>query len=127
MRHVIDLVPMPYNPREPAGAVVWDDRAGTVTGDEPAASRLRSMLEAAKQHGSTGTHPIPSSIAITDPFHVRREFAAVLGWCYTLPAWLEADYPRQPRDVSRDQALEPGAHEVDVINAPIAVRGTRAG
>ncbi len=122
MRHVIDLVPMPGNPAEPAGAVVWDDRAGTVIGDEPAASRLRGMLEAARRQGSTATHPIPSSTPITDPFRVRCDFAAVLGWCYVLPAWLEADYPRAPRDDSRDQAVELGAAEVQVVNAPIVAQ-----
>jgi len=49
MRHVIDLVPMPGNPAEPAGVVVWDDRARTETGDEPAASRLRRMIAAAQR------------------------------------------------------------------------------
>lgn len=98
MRHVIDLVPLVSYHDEPAGRIEWDDRAGTVTGDEPLATRVREVLESAQAHGSQATHPIPSSIRITKAFRVRRQFAAVLGWHWRLPGWLMAAYPRAVQD-----------------------------
>ena len=113
MRHVIDLVPLVSYHHEPAGRIVWDTRAGTVTGDEPLATRVRELLASALAYGSQATYPIPSSIRITKPLRVRRQFAAVLGWHWRLPDWLMASYPKPPSHEDDDSSGVPYA---DVVN-----------
>jgi len=98
MRHVIDLVPHVGDHHEPAGRIVWDTRAGIVTGDEPLATRVRELLASAQACGRQATHPSPSSIRITKPARIKRQFAAVLGWHWRLPDWLLAAYPRVWQD-----------------------------
>lgn len=100
MRHVIDLAPHVGYHHELAGRIVWDDRAGTVPGEEPLATRVRELLASAQAYGRQATLPVPSSIRITKPWRIRRQFAAVLGWHWRLPDWLMAAYPRVVQDDS---------------------------
>lgn len=108
MRHEIDLAPHIGHHHEPAGRIVWDDRAGTVTGDEPLATRVRQLLASAQACGWQATHPVPSSIRITKPGRIKRQFAAVLGWHWRLPDWLMVAYPHVVQD--NRPALEPVIH-----------------
>ncbi len=99
--HVIRLVPFPGS-REPTGTIVWDDVAGEIHGDDEFSEHIRRRVVSAEMEGSTPAHPIPCMVPIIDPLRNAAEMAAILGWDYVLPDWLEDKYPKLPEDESFD-------------------------
>ncbi|WP_022946970.1 hypothetical protein [Methylohalobius crimeensis] len=90
MKFTLELQPY-TGEREPL-SVTWDSEAGTVT--SPGAAEVKSLLDSAAEVGYTSIHPIPSTYAISDPYHRPDEFAAVIGSSWRVPEALKAFYPK---------------------------------
>lgn len=107
----IPLEPHPGS-RERAGTLVWDDESGTIYGDDDFAERVRFLVSMAEQRGLQPAHPIPFSVDIIDPLRELGEMAAILGWHWRLPEWLNEHYPKVAPD-------EDGGEDSDVPYADV--------
>lgn len=84
--------PATGNPNIPRLDLVWDESAGTLSGDGE--EWLRELMSA----GSVRCHPGPghTHTLSTDPLRSRTDMAALIGCSHRIPAELAEDYPFGP-------------------------------
>ncbi len=102
MKHEFEL----WKPNGSAldGRVIWDDEAGTLSGDR--AELLHRYIKAAIADGHVIGAPMPTSYDITDPLHDAAQLGAVIGTAWMIPPLLVA-------------AMIKVTGPEEVINAPV--------
>ena len=82
-------------------SILWDDEAGTVSGDGAA------YIKDVAGWGECNTHPHPSSHRFSaQPLKSMEDMAVIVGYRHLLPDWLAAHYPAVEYD---EIEAQPGA------------------
>lgn len=81
--------PATGNAHIPRLDLVWDEIAGTISGEGE--GWIRNLMNA----GEVSCHPRPGHVhkLSSQPLHSRRDMAALVGYAHRLPDLLADDYP----------------------------------